>query len=255
MMEYRSLGSSEIRVSLLGLGTVKLGRNRQVKYPRPFDLPDDATVSGLLACARDLGINLIDTAPAYGSSEARLGRLLPGRREDWVLCSKVGEEFEGGRSRFDFSPEHTRLSVERSLRRLGTDYLDVVLIHSDGNDLEILERHGTLDALAELRQRGLVRAAGISHKTVEGGQRAVELGAQVIMATLNPNEREQLPVIAQAAARGCGVLVKKALASGQAGSDSLTFAAAVTGVCALVVGTIDTGHLRANAAALGARAH
>lgn len=245
-MEYRLLGSTGMRVSLLGLGTVKLGRNTGVKYPRPFHLPDDRAVTTLLACARDLGINLIDTAPAYGSSEARLGALLPGPRQDWILCTKVGEEFVDGTSRFDFSPEHTRTSVQRSLARLGTDYLDVVLIHSDGNDLEILERHGTLDVLAELRESGLVRAVGMSHKTLAGGRRALALGADVIMATVNTAQREELPLVEEAAALGRGVLVKKALASGHAGSESLRFAAAVPGVSSLVVGTIDPDHLRSN---------
>ena len=89
--------------------------------------------------ARDLGINLIDTAPAYGRSEERLGPLLRGQRQDWVIVSKVGEEFADGLSRHDFSAAHTRMSVERSLQRLETDFIDLVLVHSDGNDMAILE--------------------------------------------------------------------------------------------------------------------
>ncbi len=76
-MELRPLGSTGIKVSLLGLGTVKLGRNEGVKYPRPFDLPDDRSVVALLETAQSLGINLLDTAPAYGRSEERLGALRP----------------------------------------------------------------------------------------------------------------------------------------------------------------------------------
>src|SRR5690606_10695887 len=89
--------------------------------------------------------------------------------KDWVIVTKVGEEFDNGESHFDFSPAHTRRSVERSLQRLGTDYLDVVLVHSDGNDLAIVEQHGTLEALAKMKQEGLIRAFGLSGKTVEGG--------------------------------------------------------------------------------------
>lgn len=89
----------------------------------------------LLKLTRDLGINLIDTAPAYGRSEERLGPLLRGQRQEWVIVSKVGEEFADGVSRHDFSAAHTRLSVERSLQRLETDFIDLVLVHSDGNDL------------------------------------------------------------------------------------------------------------------------
>ncbi|MDZ7668519.1 MAG: aldo/keto reductase [Gammaproteobacteria bacterium] len=249
-MERRPLGRTGMAVSVLGLGTVKLGRDQQVKYPRPFTLPDDAAATRLLEVARELGINLLDTAPAYGTSEARLGRLLHGQRDDWVLCSKVGEEFVDGRSFFDFSPEHTRRSVERSLRRLATDRLDVVLIHSDGDDLAVLDHSGALETLMALRDAGHVRAVGMSHKTLAGGRRALELGCDVIMATLNLDYRDELPLIAEAGSAGCGVLIKKALASGHAGTASLQFAAAQPGVASLVVGTIDETHLRANAAAV-----
>lgn len=249
-MIHRELGRTGIHVSLLGLGTVKLGRNQQVKYPRPFDLPDDAAARRLLDCAAELGVNLLDTAPAYGASEARLGALLEGRRQDWVLCTKVGEEFEAGRSWFDFSADHVYRSVTRSLERLRTDYLDVVLIHSDGNDLDILERYGALDALMSFKDSGTVRAVGMSHKTEAGGRRALERGCDVIMATLNAGDDRESDLIREAGERRCGVLVKKALASGYANADSLRFAAAHAGVSSVVVGTIDPSHLRSNAAAV-----
>lgn len=135
---HRPLGNSGLSVSPLGLGTVKLGRDQGVKYPSGFKIPDDQQAQMLLRMARDMGINLIDTAPAYGTSEERLGPLLRGQRQDWVIVSKVGEEFDNGQSSHDFSAEHTRKSVERSLKRLETDFLDLVLVHSDGNDLAIL---------------------------------------------------------------------------------------------------------------------
>src|SRR5690606_8720766 len=100
---HRPLGTTGLTVSPLGLGTVKIGRNQGVKYPSGFELPDDNQVRDLLALARDAGINLLDTAPAYGTSEERLGPLLSGQRQEWILCSKVGEEFDNGESRFDFS--------------------------------------------------------------------------------------------------------------------------------------------------------
>lgn len=252
-MEYRALGNTGITVSLLGLGTVKLGRDTQVRYPRPFAVPDDAAARRLLDAAREAGVNLLDSAPAYGTSEARVGALIGARRADWVLVTKVGEEFVDGRSHFDFSAAHTRASVERSLRRLATDWIDVVLIHSDGQDLALLDDGAALDTLKRLKEAGHVRAVGISHKTVEGGRRALELGCDVLMATVNEGYRNELPLIADAGLRGCGVLVKKALDSGQAGPDSLRFAAAQSGVCSVVVGTIDPDHLRTNAAALSGR--
>ena len=74
-MVQRPLGSSGLIVGPIGLGTTKLGRNTDVKYPLPFELPSTREVEELLEAALELGVNLIDTAPAYGESELRLGRL------------------------------------------------------------------------------------------------------------------------------------------------------------------------------------
>jgi len=234
----------------LSLGTVKLGREQGVKYPTRVIIPDDRAARALLDCAQELGINTLDTAPAYGRSEIRLGALIAGERDRWVLCTKVGEEFEDGESRFDFTPEHCRFSVERSLHRLGTDVLDIVLIHSDGNDRDILQRYGTLQALQTLKQEGKIRAVGMSHKTTEGGTLAVAAGADVIMATLNREYTQEQTLIADAAAQGCGVLIKKAMSSGHGQADDLAFVAAHAGVHSIVVGTTNPAHLRQNAAVL-----
>lgn len=265
MSWLRPLGASGLEVSALGLGTVKLGRNLGLKYPHSFTLPDERSAAALLARARALGINLLDTAPAYGNSEERLGRLLAGQRQHWLICSKVGEEFERGRSRFDFSPEHTRESVLRSLQRLRTDVLDIVLVHSDGTDLRIIEQMGTLDMLAQLKQEGLLRAFGMSTKTVAGGLAAAR-DCDVVMLTYNPLQREELPVLDACARLRCGALVKKALASGQllptptatepGGSDqgqplqaSMDLVFAHPGTSAAIVGTINPAHLLADAEA------
>ncbi|MCA9309570.1 MAG: aldo/keto reductase [Phycisphaerales bacterium] len=262
-MQQRMLGRTGIEVSVLGLGTVKLGRNRGVKYPRGFDLPDDDAVRRLLDTAADCGINLIDTAPAYGASESRLGALLPGRREDWVLATKAGEDFDGEQSHFDFRPEAIRASAERSRANLRVDVLDVLLIHSDGSDLDLIERAGVLEVLADLKAEGLIRTGGMSTKTAEGARRAIERGADVLMLALSPADRSQLDVIRTALARGVGVLIKKALESGHAAARSdtpdpvrtaLDFVYAAAPVSSVVVGTLNPDHLRRNAAAAQAAA-
>ncbi|MEX0618208.1 MAG: aldo/keto reductase [Pseudohongiellaceae bacterium] len=248
----RALGSTGLHVSCLGLGTVKLGRNQGVRYPTQFQLPEDSEAAELLAYAHDRGINLIDTAPAYGTSESRLGSLLHDR-QNWVICTKVGEEFSGGKSSFDFSAAHTRASVERSLKRLGTDYLDIVLIHSDGRDHDIVEFGDCLETLLRLQREGIVRAVGMSTKTVEGGLLAVE-HTDVVMVTLNRDETADSEVVAAARKNNKGVLVKKALASGhaclEAGEDptraNLEFAYGFQGVSSVIVGTINKTHLRQN---------
>lgn len=249
-MELRPLGNTGIQVSLLGLGTVKFGRNQQVKYPTGFSIPDDQAVSGLLRQAADLGINLVDTAPAYGTSQQRLGKLLPGARDQWVIVSKVGEIFENGCSRFDFSFDATLRMVQQSLRDLKTDYIDCVLIHSDGHDLRILHEEGVFDALCELKSSGLIRSHGMSSKTVAGGL-AVVNEMDVVMASCNLDYNDELPVFEAAAARSKGVLVKKGLMSGHVGGEqgvreSMRHVLAQPGVSSMIVGTINPVHLQQN---------
>jgi aryl-alcohol dehydrogenase-like predicted oxidoreductase len=251
-MELREIAQSGVRVSPLGLGTVKLGRNQGVKYPRAFALPDDKQAAALLARARDLGINLLDTAPAYGTSEQRLGGLLSGQRQHWVVCTKVGEEFDDGQSHFDFSPEHIVYSVERSLRRLQTDYLDLVLVHSNGDDSHIINHYGVLDQLAVLKQAGKIRAFGMSTKTVEGGILAAA-NSDCVMVTYNLDYRDEAAVLDYCAQHGKGVLIKKALGSGHLSSTeanpvlaNLRFIFQHPAVSSAVLGTINLNHLADN---------
>jgi aryl-alcohol dehydrogenase-like predicted oxidoreductase len=258
MMRQRPFGHTGMSVSPIGLGTVKFGRNTGLKHPTPFALPTDAEASNLLALAADLGITLIDTAPAYGSSEERLGGLLAGQRQRWILATKVGEEFDTatGTSRFDFSPAHVRFSVERSLRRLRTDVLDMVLVHSDGNDVARINDDGVLHTLAALKAEGKIRATGMSTKTVEGGLLALEQ-ADCAMVTYNLESVADLPVIQRAGALGKAILVKKPLASGHVGTDrnedpvtrSFRHILSQSGVSSVLVGTLNPGHLKANVAA------
>jgi aryl-alcohol dehydrogenase-like predicted oxidoreductase len=249
-LQQRPLGHTGIQVSCVGLGTVKLGRNQEVKYPQSFSLPEDAQVLDLLAQAKQLGINLLDTAPAYGSSEQRLGRLVSDR-DSWVICTKVGEEFTVGKSYYDFSAEHTQRSIERSLRNMQTDYLDIVLIHSDGRDLQIIESSACLETLERLKDKGLIKAIGMSTKTLEGGMKAVDL-MDVVMVTYNSTATEDGKVIDYANSKNKGVLIKKALNSGHGCSDeigaenNMRFALGRDGVSSVIVGTINPKHLLEN---------
>src|SRR5690606_40008401 len=88
----------------------------------------DFHVTGVQTCALPI---------SYGTSEERLGKLLKKRRQDWVISTKVGEEFTEGESTFDFTAGHLRFSVERSLRRLRSDYLDLVLVHSRSEERRV----------------------------------------------------------------------------------------------------------------------
>ena len=254
-LERRALGSTGIKISSLGLGTVKFGRNEEVRYPKSFSLPTDMQIERLLDIARQEGINLLDTAPAYGSSEQRIGRLLKDR-DQWVISTKVGEQFITGKSIFDFSAEKTTESIEKSLRYLNTDYLDIVLIHSDGRDEEILDSTDCMQTLLEMKSAGKIRAIGMSTKTTAGAIKAAEL-CDLIMVTYNPSATADEIAIDEAFQKNKGVLIKKAFDSGHACSSgavtttksNLDFALSKTGVSSVIVGTINPNHLRENATA------
>jgi len=250
MSFLRRINGTDLQVSALGLGTVKFGRNEGVKYPGAFTIPDDHQLRELLAQAQDLGINFVDTAPAYGESESRLGALLT-QRQDWVIMTKVGEEFSDGKSSFDFSAKHTRFSIERSLQRLRTNYLDIVLIHSDGDDEKILSETDCLETLQELKQQGLIRAIGMSTKTNSGGIMAAEL-TDMVMLTYNLQQQDQ-QALDFAVRNNKGVLVKKGLMSGhiqESGRDllreSMQKIFSQAGVNSMIVGTINPQHLAQN---------
>lgn len=251
---HKILGDTGIEVSMLGLGTTKFGRNEGVKYPHSFTIPEDKTLFRLLACAKELGINLIDTAPAYGTSEERLGQLLKGSRKNWIISTKVGEEYRHGQSYYNFTPEYTKASIERSLKRLHTDYLDIVLVHSDGNDVYNIQHFGILHYLAQLKQQGLIRTLGMSTKTLEGGMLALT-ESDVVMLAFNPLYTLEQPVIQKAFQANKGILIKKALASGHLnqlpGPDpvqsTLQFILKEPGVSSIILGTINPQHLLQNA--------
>ncbi len=250
-MELRPFGNTGIMISPLGLGTVKFGRNEQVKYPLPFEIPKDSEVSKILSVAYELGINVLDTAPAYGNSQERIGSLLPGRRDEWIIISKIGEQFINGESIFDFTKKKTIKTIETSLKKLKTNYIDCILIHSNGDDLAILENSDTLEALNLLKDRGYIRSFGMSTKTTEGGLKAIEY-TDAVMVTCNIKNNKDKEVLQLAEYKQKGVLIKKGLMSGHFSTndeleDSMRFVFNQPGVNSLIVGTINLEHLKTNA--------
>lgn len=245
-MQTCRIGETDIKVSRLGLGTVKFGRTEGVKYPTTFSLPTDTDITHLLQSAKECGINLLDTAPAYGSSEERLGKLLQDERHDWIISTKVGETFSDGTSTFDFSPQAILTSVERSLKRLQTDYVDIVLVHSNGDDERIIKEEGVFEALSRLKQAGKIRAFGMSTKTISGGILTLDQ-ADIAMVTYNPSYTNEHTVIQHAHTHSKAIFIKKALGSGHlTATHSLPFVLAEPGVTSVIIGTINAKHLREN---------
>ncbi len=231
-------------MSPIGYGAFKIGRNRGIKYARAYELPGEAAAERLLNAILDLGVNYIDTAPAYGLSEQRIGRVVSRRRRALVLSTKVGETFEDGVSTYDFSRPAVSESVRRSLRHLRTDVVDLVFVHCSGDDLAILEETDVVAALRDLRDEGLVRAIGFSGKTVAGAEAALAW-ADVLMVEYHLDDRSHAGVIAEAARRDVGVVVKKGLASGHLDpSEAIPFVLGTEGVGSLLVGSLDLEHIR-----------
>jgi aryl-alcohol dehydrogenase-like predicted oxidoreductase len=253
LTQRKIITDTGLAVSPLGLGTVKLGRDKGVKYPNAFNIPDDAQALDLLTQAWDLGINLIDTAPAYGHSEQRLGQLLPKLNKDWIIATKVGETFDAalGTSHYNFTAEFITQSIQQSLKNLRRDVLDIVLIHSDGNDQHIIQHEGALEVLNDLKHQGLIRATGMSTKTVEGGLLTLQQ-SDIAMVMHNLDYQDDQAVLDQAAADNKAIFIKKALGSGhlvrdnsgldpiQANFNTIYQNPAVTSI---IVGTITPKHL------------
>jgi len=246
VIDTRPLGTTGLEMTPIGFGAFKIGRNRKTKYQGEYELPDEAAAAALLADVLDLGIGYLDTAPAYGLSEQRIGSAIGHRGREFVLSTKVGEHFENEESSFDFSAEATRASIRRSCERLKRDVLDLVFVHSDGNDLAVLEQTDVVETLVELKQAGTVRAIGFSGKTVDGAAASLDW-ADAIMVEYHARDVTHADVISEAAARGVGVVVKKGLASGHlAPAEAIPFVLSHPGVTSLVVGSLDLQHLEDN---------
>lgn len=255
MLKPRTLGQTDILLSPLTLGTVKFGRNQSVKYPSPFDLPTDQAISNLLTQALENGITSLDTAPAYGLSEQRLGELLKGQRQQWQIISKAGENYDvkNDHSSYNYQASELQKNLEQSLRLLKTDYLDCWMLHSNGEDLSNLSDE-VIYTLQKAKQAGWVRSIGASTKTVVGGQYALEhLDCIMMAASLQHTEEEQLFETAETLNKG--ILLKKIYDSGWAlNSDNkletmqntLQQLFSFEAVTSAVVGTINPKHLLEN---------
>jgi aryl-alcohol dehydrogenase-like predicted oxidoreductase len=242
----RRLGRTGLSISPIGFGGFKIGRNQKAKYPGAYALPNEDEVEELLLGLLHLGINYIDTAPAYGLSEERIGRLLHRRRGEFVLATKVGENFSDGSSEYDFTADGVMASVVRSLDRLKTDVIDVLLLHSDGRDLWIQNETDAVAMLCRCRDRGMARAIGLSGKTVEGARQALDW-ADVLMVEYHLEDRSHERLMAEGAEQGVGIVVKKGLSSGHlTPQEAIPFVLANPHVSSIVVGGLSLSHFREN---------
>src|SRR5215211_3005880 len=217
-MEYRRLGHSGLFVSVLTLGTMTFGGQGGFSKVGATDV---AGAKGLVDMCLDAGITLFDTANIYSGGEAEeiLGEAISGRRDDLLLATKVRMPVGDGPNDTGLSRHHRIRQCEESLRRLGTDYIDLYQVH-EWDGLTPLEE--TLEALDTLVKSGKVRYVGSSN--YYGWQVMKALGvserlglqryiSQQIHYTLQAREAEY-ELVPLAIDQGCSILVWSPLAGG-----------------------------------------
>ncbi|MBD2847415.1 aldo/keto reductase [Paenibacillus sp. IB182496] len=162
-MEYTVLRKSGLKVSRLGLGGAPFGSG--------FGPMDDEAAVRTIHAAIDAGVTFLDTAPAYGDSELRYGKALAGgKRSQIVLATKAVRRGEA------YSHANTLASVERSLQRLGTDWIDLIQLHEAETTTFEEGLHGTLEAFARLKEQGKVRAIGVNARRLSILKPYIETG-------------------------------------------------------------------------------
>lgn len=154
-MDYRRLGKTELNVSVIGIGTWAIGGS----FWGPT-LPSEAI--GAIQKSIDSGINLIDTAPVYGNghSEEIVGKAVKGRRHQVVIATKCGLHFKGATPINDLTPKSIRQELEKSLKRLGTDVIDLYQCHWPDPTTPIEDTIGEMD---RMKTEGKIRAIGVSN--------------------------------------------------------------------------------------------
>jgi aryl-alcohol dehydrogenase-like predicted oxidoreductase len=179
-------------------------------------------------------------------SEERIGRFLSHRRKEFILSTKVGETFENGQSTYDYTAAAIRDSIHRSLQRLRTEVLDLVFIHSRGDDEAILSQSDLVPTLQSLREAGWIRFLGISGKTPAGARLAMDW-ACALMVEYHLEDTSHDAVMSEARNRGIGVVVKKGLASGKLSpAAAIPFVLKNPAVASLIVGGLNLEHLKDN---------
>lgn len=204
----RTLGRTGFEVTTLGYGAMELRG-----APAGPEISDQAAEQ-VLNAVLDAGINFIDTSIDYGRSEELIGRFISNRRGEYFLASKCGcVPGAGMGAEHIHTADNIRAGVEQSLRRMKTDYLDLVQFHRSLTRSEF-EEHGALEAALELKKAGQVRFIGVSG-TLPNLFEQVEMGVfDAFQIPYSALQREHEEVIARAAAAGAGIIIRGGVARG-----------------------------------------
>jgi aryl-alcohol dehydrogenase-like predicted oxidoreductase len=257
----RTLGRTGLQVTQLGYGAMEL---RDTPRGRPIE---EEQAERILRAVLDGGINYIDTSIDYGLSEERIGRYIGSRRNEYYLASKCGcvpdaPRSPEGRSPHVFTRDNIVNGVETSLRRLKTDYLDVVQFHASPSP-STLREEGALDALQELQRQGKVRFIGMSG-TLPNLPDQIQMGVfDVFQIPYSAVQPEHEGLITQAAAAGAGTVIRGGAAKGAWDGGELDdlldgasktefilrFTLSHPDLHTTIVGTVNPAHLESNLAA------
>lgn len=273
-MDRRPFGRTGLSTSLLGFGGSEIG----------FGDAPQQDVDAILNRALDAGLNVIDTAECYRASEVKIGRAVSSRRSEYHLFTKAGhavslpgeEPLEGG----DWDPVQIAQSIDRSLKRLNTDYLDLIQLHTCS--LEMLKKGDVIEPLQRAKEQGKTRLIGYSGDSQEA-RWAVESGLfDTLQTSCSIADQECIDLaLPLAQEKGMGVIIKRPLANAawlrmegsegkyweeyvrrlkvldyewlsgpDAASTALRFTAACPGVGTMIVGTANPDRWMANAALL-----
>jgi aryl-alcohol dehydrogenase-like predicted oxidoreductase len=271
-LETRQFGKTDMKVSVLGFGGAEIG----------FEKATDDVVARLLDGALDAGLNVIDTAECYLDSEEKIGRAVARRRDDFYLFTKCGHP--EGPAQEDWRPDSLMRSIERSLKRLQTDRVDLVQLHSCSEDE--LRKGDVIAALQSAREKGYTRYIGYSGDG-QAARYAIECGAfDTLQTSVSIADQEAIELtLPLAQQRQMGVIAKRPIANAawrysrspensyhrpywdrlqalrydflqgdpaRAATVALRFTLGVPGVHTMIVGTTKPGRWSENAATLAA---
>lgn len=210
---YRTLGQTGASVFEVGFGTWPIGG---MNSGWGYGETDDTSSLRALSTSLHLGCNFFDTADCYGNghSEKLLGQALRSQRSNVLIATKVGFDFYHGFSQQNYHPAYIRFAVHQSLKRLATDYIDLLQLHNPPPDA--LAQQEIQEVMEALRNEGKVRWLGVSAATVQEGVRALDAAwlqtIQVPFHLLAPEAEYLLFPIA--VARNIGIIAREPLANG-----------------------------------------
>jgi aryl-alcohol dehydrogenase-like predicted oxidoreductase len=207
-MEKRLYGKTDMQVSILGFGGSEIGGLGGPDIH--LQAVTHEQVDKLLGSALDAGLNVIDTAECYNSSEELIGNAISHRRKDYYLFTKCGHG--NGFDLPHWDPRMLEQSIDRSLKRLKTDYIDMVHLHTCSE--ELLRKGEVIEVLQRAQAKGKIRYIGYSGDQ-EDALYAVQCGSfDSLMTSINIADQEAINLtIPEAVKRGMGVTVKRPIAN------------------------------------------